>query len=311
VDWESGIGNWYADNGVWQVGTPTASPAGCNTGTQCVGTVIDGSYDAFTDSRLISATTTLPAVTGNEEIHLRFYNWFNYGDYDSGQVQISVWDPITSTWGAWTDEGIAVSNSSVSNYSGGWTLKAVELTAYQGETVRLGFLHSAARSPSYTASEAPGWFIDDIEIVTSVPQFTGEFDAGIGDWYADNGVWQVGTPTSSPAGCNTGTQCVGTVIDGNYYAFTASRLISATTTLPTTTGAEEIHLRFYNWFNYGDYDSGQVQISVWDANTATWGIWTSEGIAVSSSSVSNYSGGWTLKAVELTAYQGETVRIGF
>ena len=28
-DFESGLGNWWMDNGVWEVGTPTAGPVGC------------------------------------------------------------------------------------------------------------------------------------------------------------------------------------------------------------------------------------------------------------------------------------------
>ena len=47
-------------------------------------------------------------------------------------------------------------------------------------------------------------------------------------------------------------------------------------------------------------------LSVWDANTATWGGWVTEGAVVS-----NTSGGWTLKDVLLTSYACETVRIGF
>ena len=98
VSWENGWDNWYADNGVWQVGTPTAGPAACFSGTQCAGTILDGNYPAYTDSRLVSATMTLPAVTGFEELHLRFMQWLSYTtDADSGQVQIQVWDDVTQT----------------------------------------------------------------------------------------------------------------------------------------------------------------------------------------------------------------------
>ena len=56
VDWEAGWGRWSADNGVWGVGTPTAGPSACYSGSQCAGTELSGNYGAFTDSRLIGAT---------------------------------------------------------------------------------------------------------------------------------------------------------------------------------------------------------------------------------------------------------------
>jgi len=157
--WETGIGNWYVDNGVWQVGTPTAGPSSCFSGTQCAATVLDGNYPAYTDSRLISPAIQLTSITDNEEIHLRFQHWFSYAANDSGQVQISVWDTTTSTWGNWTSEGIADTNT-----SGGWTQKDVLLTLYAGKTVRIGFYHTAARQFASIASESTGWYIDDIII---------------------------------------------------------------------------------------------------------------------------------------------------
>ncbi|MCP4274781.1 MAG: hypothetical protein GY779_00295, partial [Gammaproteobacteria bacterium] len=175
------------------------------------------------------------------------------------------------------------------------------MTAYTDEIVRIGFLHTET-----SVSVSTGWYIDDIEIVTKIPAFTGDFEAGWADWGAGRGVWQIGAPTAGPAACFTGTQCAGTVLDGSYPANTASRLVGATMQLPTVTGFEEIHLRFQNWFSYSTGDSGQVQISVWDSGTSTWGDWVSEGTAVI-----NVSGGWSVKDVDLTAYTDEIVRIGF
>jgi len=119
-------------------------------------TVLDGNYPGDTDSRLVSASHQLPTVTGVDEIHLRFQQWFSFGAGDSGQVQISVFDPVTSTFGPWISEGTAVIN-----VSGVWSLKDVDLTAYSGDTVRIGFLHSADFS---SISVGAGWYIDDIAI---------------------------------------------------------------------------------------------------------------------------------------------------
>ena len=80
----------------------------------------------------------IPVLNAGEELHLRFRQWFSYSLYDSGQVQVSVWDPGTSSWGSWKSEGAAIVNTS------GWSLKDVELTAYAGKRVRIGFYHTAA-----------------------------------------------------------------------------------------------------------------------------------------------------------------------
>jgi hypothetical protein len=153
-DWSNGQGNWAADNGVWQVGAPSAGPDDCFTGSQCAGTVLDGAYPQRTLSRLISASILLPTVSAPDEIHLRFQNWFSYGLNASGQVQISVWDANASTWSGWVNEG-----APVANVSGGWSLKDVDLTAYAGETVRIAFYHTASIStPSF------GWYLDDITV---------------------------------------------------------------------------------------------------------------------------------------------------
>ena len=297
-DFETGWGDWSADRGVWQVGTPTGGPGSCHTGTQCAGTVLDGNYPANTISRLIGPTVVLPTVSSAEELQLRFWQWFSYSSGDSGQVQLSVWDPVGQAWGAWT----AVGNSIV-NISGGWSQMAIDLTAYAGETVRLGFLHSADSS-GYTLSS--GWYLDDMQLVVFTPAFSGDFETGWDDWSADRGVWQVGTPTGGPGSCHTGTQCAGTVLDGNYPANTISRLIGPTVVLPTVSSAEELQLRFWQWFSYSSGDSGQVQLSVWDPVGQAWGAWTAVG-----NSIVNISGGWSQMAIDLTAYAGETVRLGF
>jgi hypothetical protein len=303
-----GTVNWSAENGVWQIGTPTSGPGGCHGGTNCAATVLGGDYSAETDSRFIGPYTSpweqgveLPPLSINQEIHLRFWNWFSYSDYDSGQVQVSILDPESEVWSNWENVGDSIVNS-----SGGWSLKDVDLTKYAGKMIRIAFYHVAHRSPSYSPSEGAGWYIDDIQIISKEPAFTGDFEMGWVDWSASTGVWQVGTPSEGPMACYEGSQCAGTVLDGNYPAFTDSRLVSATMMLDNVAGSEEIHLRFWNWFSYSSYDSGQVQVSIYNPEGENWGIWEEVG-----DSVVNSSGGWSLKDVDLTEYAGQTIRIGF
>ena len=98
-DFESGWNGWWADNGVWEVGTPTAGPDGPHGGSQCAGTNLDGDYPPLIDSRLISPSLTLPEVSDDEEIHLGFWQWFSYDVGDCGRVEVSVYSD--GGWGGW------------------------------------------------------------------------------------------------------------------------------------------------------------------------------------------------------------------
>ena len=158
-DFEAGWGLWYADNGVWQVGEPTAGPPSAHGGVQCAGTILGGDYPSDTDSRLVSPSITLPDAAAGEEIYLRFWQCFSYAGgagCDFGRVQISVWDEGIGEWSSWGDIG-----NIIADYSP-WSKMGIDLTAYAGESVRIAFSHSAVGSYP-CASSSTGWYIDDID----------------------------------------------------------------------------------------------------------------------------------------------------
>ena len=296
---ENGIGYWYADNGVWEVGTPGAGPSACYEGTSCAATILNGNYPGGTASRFISQGIALPSLTSGEELHLRFFNWFSYYDAaDIGQVQVSVFDTGTSSWGTWQPVGLAVGRS-----SGGWSLKSVELTPYAQHLIRIGFLHQDGNGP-YANGTSTGWYLDALQVVRITPAFGCDFEQGWGDWYADGGVWQVGTPTAGPTSCYQSSTCAGTVLDGNYPSYCTSRLISPTTTLPSIAAGEQLQMRFWQWFSFFGNATGQVQISAWDEQSSTWSDWTNLDQPLSGTSPA-----WTLKAIDLTQYAAKRVRI--
>ena len=294
VDWEGGIGNWSAENGVWQVGEVDNDY--CFGGSQCAATVLNGNYPANTDSRLLSPRFDLPEAEPMEEIRLRFREAFFYRTGDSGQVQLCVWDSATSTCGDWVSVGSTVFESS------DWSRRDIDLTAYAGQTIRLAFYHTADFSNNTRSS---GWFIDNIQIVSGVPVFDGTFEVGDGwgDWSADAGIWQIGAVDGDY--CFEGAQCAATRLNANYYANTDSRLISAKVELPAAAGLEEVRLRFREAFFYSNGDIGQVQLCVWDAATSTCGDWISVGSTVAATA------DWTRRDINLTAYAGQTIRLAF
>jgi hypothetical protein len=296
-DFESGWGDWWAENGVWDVGTPTAGPPGVHSGSQCAGTILDGNYPGYTDSRLISPSINLPAVSGDEEIHLRLWNWFSYAAGDQGYVQVSVYS--SGTWGPWENVGLPISVGSTV-----WAFCDRDLTPYAGERIRIAFYHTATRDIWGNPSESTGWYIDDVEVAKFTPTFTGDFESGWGDWGVDNAVWEVGTPTAGPSSAHSGSQCAATILGGNYPGGLSSRLISPPIDLPAVSGYEEIHLRFWHWFSYCGSDQGRVQVSVYSGGT--WGTWENVGLAFTGSSPL-----WTLCDRDLTPYAGQRIRIAF
>ncbi len=147
------------------------------------------------DSRLISPTIDLVGeyeVIGGEELRLRFRHWFSYYYGDAGYVQISEYDEATESWSAFTSHQRCHSLF----FSSLVVQQSIDITAYAGKKVRIAFLHSTY---DYNSEVAAGWYVDHVEIIKKEPEWTGDFECGWGDWYTDNGVWEVGTPTSGPA----------------------------------------------------------------------------------------------------------------
>ena len=294
-DFEGGLGDWWASNGSWQVGTPTAGPAACNSGSQCGGTLLDANY-VGNDTMFITPAMQLPVITAAEEIHLRFWHWFNLVS-DWARIAIST-ETSPGVWSTWTNISVFTGNG-----GGVWTRPTVDLSAYAGEKIRIGFLLDYN-----CCGAAEGWYIDDISVDVStnvaltLPYFD-DFESGMGDWWASNGSWQVGTPTAGPATCNSGSQCGGTLLDANYVG-NDTMFVTPTLQLPTVTATEEIQLRFWHWFNLVS-DWARVSIST-ETSPGVWSAWTNLDV------FTGYGGGvWTRPTVDVSAYAGQKVRIGF
>ncbi len=152
-DFEDGWGNWYASNGVWEVGTPTSGPGEAHSGGNLAATILAGNTTE-TDSYLVSPSIVLPAIGTGEEIHLRFWHWFYF--YGSqGRVRISE-ETDPGVWSDWSEL------TSYGGNSGEWTYPMVDLSAYAGKKIRIGFLYY----DSPWRGTGSGWYFDDIMITT-------------------------------------------------------------------------------------------------------------------------------------------------
>ena len=117
----------------------------CFDGGQCAGTVLEGDYAEFTDSRLISPSVQLPPPAPDGEIHLRFTHWFSYASGDGSVVQISMLDETTGAWSAWTNVGNPIGGDSTV-----WSLVDIDLTRYANMNPRPGLGHLGASPHSST-----------------------------------------------------------------------------------------------------------------------------------------------------------------
>jgi hypothetical protein len=298
---EAGWGNWYADSGVWEIGIPTFGPSTAHEGTAVAGTNLAGNYPDTTDSRLISPAFNVPMVSGDERVELRFWYWYAYSSNDGGQVQVSQWDG--TTWQAWRTLATPIVAGTYSS----WSRSSVDLTAYMGERIRVGFYHTAADDGWSGSDVAAGWYLDEVELWKGVPDMPvlEGFENGWGDWSTDNGMWQIGAPTSGPNGAHEGSAVAATNLAGNYYDTTDSRLISPAFNVPMVSGDERVELRFWYWYAYSSNDGGQVQVSQWDGTS--WQAWQTLATPILAGTSSN----WSRFNLDLTVYAGGRIRVGF
>jgi len=165
---EKGWENWSTDHGVWQIEKSESS----YSGNYCAGTIINGNYPKYTDSRLISPILQLPVINVSDEIILSFWQWFIYSGDDFGEIHVNVFE--NDTWSGWKNVARVTSTN-----SNGWTPTRVDLTKYMDKQIRLAFYHRD-NNDSY---QNRGWLIDDLKLILpnqcllSVSENTFNFDS--------------------------------------------------------------------------------------------------------------------------------------
>jgi Secretion system C-terminal sorting domain len=304
-DWETGIGSWYADNGLWEVGQPTVGPDSVYLNANCVGTLINSNYPSNANTRLISPTVQLPSKNFNETLQLKLWHWFQTKEYqtdypysynpDKCVIEISVnsgdWKPLF-------------------DYSSGksiiWSQIVLDISAYANSSIRLGFYFYSSGN-----NEDNGWYIDDISIIKSIVQFKNpeDFENGIDNWGVDNGLWEVGVPIIGPTSTHSDENCAGIVLKDHYPNFANTRLISPKIKLAPIAGRIP-ELFFWHWFQMKEYqtdypysynpDYGYLQIKTDNSEWQTLG-----------NPFTGESATWTQTYIDLSEFADSTVRLGF
>ena len=154
---------------IWEWGTPTQStgPSSAHSGVNVWGTDLDANYPASCNNKLDTPSFIVPAYA-----ELVFWHWYDTeASYDGCNVKIST--DGGSTWSVLTPEGGYTGTANSANplypepiWTGHvqkyWEEEVIDLSAYNGMEVQLRFHFGSDPSVQY-----PGWFIDDVSIITS------------------------------------------------------------------------------------------------------------------------------------------------
>jgi hypothetical protein len=147
---------WYATNGTWEVGVTESGPGGGHAGSsQCAATVLRGNYEEGVRSLWVCPPCIVPAASLNPRF--RFWHWYSFSSADYGNVQIKV------DGGEWE----TISNNYNNTSSGVWTRPSIDLSAYAGSTVEIGFYFRSDRDGWGHVTVSAGWYIDDVVIVVN------------------------------------------------------------------------------------------------------------------------------------------------
>ena len=284
-DFEAGWGDWSGYG--WELGVPTGGPRKAHSGQYGVAVDLAGNYGVNVDTRLVSPPFLVPSA--EQYPRFRFCHWYSFGQGDRGTVELRVGQT------AWK----VVSQTNVWDGSG-WSQGLVDLRNYARQEVEIAFHFKAADAVSWGPDEGPGWYVDDVALVTGQPKFDNPegFESGWGDWSAEGASWEVGTPASGPGKAHAGIDCAATVLKGNYGPTVDSRLITPAFIVPAAEANPA--LRFWHWYSFDLGDQGAVEIRLAD------GAW--QRIA---GPFAKASAAWLGGRIDLTPYSGQTVQIAF
>jgi Immune inhibitor A-like, MAM domain len=296
-NFETGAGSRWTTNSVWQIGSPAIGPATnsagyrVHSGANCATVGLKSNYPYNADSRLICANyngaSFFVVPSANQYPRLRFWHWFNFVNA-LGYVEISTnggdWQQISPTYLNATSSGV-------------WSRPSIDLTPFAGQSVQFAFHFTSGGS---CCGNAPGWYIDDVAVVTNTPVFNNpeSFESSLGDWIVDYGTWETGVPVSGPKQAHGGTNCAATALAGNYGYNVESRLISPPFVVPSSSGQV---LRFWHWYNLVNA-LGYVEIMT---DNGSWSQISPNYLD------SNTGGAWTNVSIDLSSYAGQTVELAF
>ena len=303
---ENNSNNWIIDtkNGsAWEIGQPIAVNVSSKSSITCAATLLNESYYPNSDSRLITPQISLDSIAYNQEVFLYFYQYYKFGDgHDLGQVKLQYYDNFSGEWSNWI-----VLYQTYESYAH-WHESRIDLSKYAGKQIKIAFAHNSD-GDSYIDA---GWFVDDIEIIKNtipVPEdlpFQEDFETDNHTWRTNRGLWEIGSPTNSGINPYSGSNCAVTDLANDYPKYIDSMLISPPINLPNISYTEEIILKLWQYYKFGDgHDIGQIKLQYFDDFSKTWSSWS-----LLLQTYESYAH-WHESHIDVSSYAGKQIRIAF
>ena len=146
------------DGDEWEIGVPTYGPTAAHSGSRCVGTDLDDTYENNADSWFALPTIDLTDLT-YAQLSFWVWTWVEDGREEIADplwLDISIdgetFEPLCSHMGGINDDPVIPA-------VGGWNNIVLDLTRFAGGPAQIRF-----RFSSNDAVVGPGCYVDDVEI---------------------------------------------------------------------------------------------------------------------------------------------------
>ncbi|MFJ7934672.1 S8 family serine peptidase [Sporosarcina sp. NPDC096371] len=139
----------FGENNTWEWGVPTSGPGNAASGEKVYATNLAGPYNSKMNATLLMPPVDLPE--GNS--YLQFKQWHNFEQSSSGTAYDYGHIFISTDMQEWTQL------LKVQGLSNAWLDAEVDLSAYSGQRVYIGF-----NGFSDSSVVRDGWYIDDVSL---------------------------------------------------------------------------------------------------------------------------------------------------
>ena len=147
---------------MWEVGVPTYGPSSASSGSNVVGTRLNGNYEGLVNSLLISPPIDLSDATSDSI--LRFQDWSELDNYQGAfEDTAEVWIGEIPENSSSTDQIVYGQKAALINkYSkSSWQEHYINLSRYKGKKIIVMF---ALRWAGYSERKKAGYYIDDFKL---------------------------------------------------------------------------------------------------------------------------------------------------
>ena len=147
---------------MWEVGVPTYGPSSASSGSNVVGTRLNGNYEGLVNSLLISPPIDLSDATSDSI--LRFQDWSELDNYQGAfEDTAEVWIGEIPENSSSTDQIVYGQKAALINkYSkSSWQEHYINLSRYKGKKIIVMF---ALRWAGYSERKTAGYYIDDFKL---------------------------------------------------------------------------------------------------------------------------------------------------